>query len=236
MVPAEGNVSQHPYYPIGVALSGGAFIPNEWSVLSLVHTFAAGLTALLLVTFLVAKRARPYLSGEDQALVLWFILTGSIHVFFEGYFVLHHHRMAGVQSFFGQLWKEYALSDSRYMTSDPLVLCMETCTVITWGPLSLLTALLIVRDSSYRHPIQALVSTGHVYGDTLYFATTVFDEFYSGKVYYRPEPFYFWIYFVLMNAVWLVIPGYCLYSSIKATATAFTASKVDAVERRKKKL
>ena len=125
---------------------------------------------------------------------------------------------------------------------------------ITWGPLSLLTALLIVRDSSYRHPIQALVSTGHVYGDTLYFATTVFDEFYSGKVYYRPEPFYFWIYFVLMNAVWLVIPGCkialssalsrvvslffidCLYSSIKATATAFTASKVDAVERTKKKV
>lgn len=82
----------------------------------------------------------------------------------------------------------------------------------------------------------------------------MFDEFYSGKVYYRPEPFYFWIYFVLMNAVWLVIPGCkivlssalsrvvslffidCLYSSIKATATAFTASKVDAVERTKKNL
>jgi hypothetical protein len=45
--------------------------------------------------------------------------------------VLHHHRMAGAQSFFGQLWKEYALSDSRYMTSDPLVLCMETCTVVS---------------------------------------------------------------------------------------------------------
>lgn len=77
MVPAEGNVSQHPYYPIGVALSGGAFIPNEWSVLSLVYTFAVGLTALLLVTFLVAKRARPYLSGVDQALVLWFVLSKS---------------------------------------------------------------------------------------------------------------------------------------------------------------
>lgn len=51
------------------------------------------------------------------------------------------------------------------------------------------------------------MSVGHVYGDVLYFATTVFDEAYSGKVYYRPEPFYFWVYFVLMNAVWIVIPG-----------------------------
>lgn len=129
----------------------------------------------------------------------------------------------------------------------------DTCQ-ITWGPLSLLTALLIVRDSPYRHPIQALVSTGHVYGDTLYLATTVFDEIYFGKAYYSPGPFYFWVYFVFMNAVWLVIPGCkitmsatiyrpvgllfidCLYSSIRATARAFTESNVNAVESTKKKL
>jgi hypothetical protein len=35
-----------------------------------------------------------------------------------------------MQDFFGQLWKEYALSDSRYMTSDPLVLCMESLTMV----------------------------------------------------------------------------------------------------------
>ena len=39
--------------------------------------------------------------------------------------------MASAQDFFGQLWKEYALSDSRYMTSDTLVLCMETMTVVS---------------------------------------------------------------------------------------------------------
>jgi cholestenol delta-isomerase len=40
-----------------------------------------------------------------------------------------------MQDFFGQLWKEYALSDSRYMTSDPLVLCMESWTVVrTYAP------------------------------------------------------------------------------------------------------
>jgi hypothetical protein len=29
--------------------------------------------------------------------------------------------MGGLQTFFGQLWKEYALSDSRYMTQDMFV-------------------------------------------------------------------------------------------------------------------
>jgi cholestenol delta-isomerase len=115
-----------------------------------------------------------------------------------------------------------------------------------------LTALLIVRDSPYRHPVQALVSTGQFYGDLLYFASTVFDDVYAGKVYYRPEPFYFWVYFVFMNMFWLLVPGCrlfmlpcrevglpsvdCLYSSIKASSRAFAACKVGSSGRVKKLL
>ena len=47
-----------------------------------------------------------------------------------GYFSLNHTRMGGLMTFFGQLWKEYALSDSRYLVSEPFVLCMETCTAV----------------------------------------------------------------------------------------------------------
>lgn len=111
---------------------------------------------------------------------------------------------------------------------------------ITWGPLSFMTAILIVKDSPYRHPIQALVSTGQFYGDMLYYLTSLFDDYHSGKRFYRPEPYYFWFYFVFMNAFWLVIPACefpyseieldlipeaCLYSSIRATAKAFSISK-----------
>jgi cholestenol delta-isomerase len=45
--------------------------------------------------------------------------------------MINHGRMGSAQDFFGQLWKEYALSDSRYLTSDTLVLCMETITVVS---------------------------------------------------------------------------------------------------------
>jgi cholestenol delta-isomerase len=38
--------------------------------------------------------------------------------------------MGPAQDLFGQLWKEYAFSDSRYLTSDPFVLCMETVTAV----------------------------------------------------------------------------------------------------------
>lgn len=62
--------------------------------------------------------------------VLTLLKGGTIHFFFEGYFALNHTRMGAAQDLFGQLWKEYALSDSRYLTSDPFVLCMESITAV----------------------------------------------------------------------------------------------------------
>jgi cholestenol delta-isomerase len=41
--------------------------------------------------------------------------------------------MGPAQDLFGQLWKEYAFSDSRYLTSDPFVLCMETVTAVSFA-------------------------------------------------------------------------------------------------------
>jgi cholestenol delta-isomerase len=38
--------------------------------------------------------------------------------------------MGPAQDILGQLWKEYALSDSRYLISDPFVVSIETITVV----------------------------------------------------------------------------------------------------------
>lgn len=39
--------------------------------------------------------------------------------------------MGELQTLFGQLWKEYALSDSRYLTQNAFVLCMESITAVS---------------------------------------------------------------------------------------------------------
>ena len=126
---------------------------------------------------------------------------------------------------FAQLWKEYAKSDSRYLVSDPFVLCMETVTAVSarrrglpvfvrltkdqflWGPLSFLVAGLIVTSHPLRNPLQAVVSIGQLYGDILYYATCLFDLYYKDLSYCRPEGYYFWVYFAFMNAIWIAIPG-----------------------------
>jgi cholestenol delta-isomerase len=72
---------------------------------------------------------------------------------------------------------------------------------VFWGPGSFLCAYLISIDHPLRYSLQLIL-----------------DMSYS-----RPEQFYYWGYFVLMNAFWIVIPGYLMYQSVMATWSAFAA-------------
>ncbi|KAI9840230.1 MAG: hypothetical protein M1838_004151 [Thelocarpon superellum] len=211
----------HPYHPLGIEIVG--YLANEYSVPRLLTLFAVGCAVILGGTLGVMRRAHPTLAGTEQAAVLWFVLCGMIHFFFEGYFSWNHATMGSTQHLFDQLWKEYAFSDSRYLTSDPFVLCMETVTAIAWGPLSFLLAWLITTSHPLRHPLQIIVSLGQIYGDILYYATSMFDLYYKGLSYCRPEAYYFWVYYFTMNFIWIVIPSILLYSSVTTTGRTFQA-------------
>ncbi|RJE24399.1 EBP domain protein [Aspergillus sclerotialis] len=121
-------MATHPYYPLDAQIPG--YSPNESPLLTILATAAAASAALLGITLAISF-LRPNLSKADRFAILWFVLSGSLHCFFEGYFILNHGHMGGAQDILGQLWKEYALSDSRYLTSDTLVLCMESITVVS---------------------------------------------------------------------------------------------------------
>ncbi|EFE31230.1 cholestenol delta-isomerase, putative [Trichophyton benhamiae CBS 112371] len=220
----------HPYYPLDAKVVG--YLANDWDVPTLVCAFLGGWGALLLLTLAVVSVARPSLKMGDKVAILWFVLNlrdlaansrpgGSIHFFFEGYFVYNHTRMAPAQDFFGQLWKEYSLSDSRYLTSDPFVLCMETITAVCWGPLCFLLAYLITVDHPLRHSFQVIVSLGQIYGDILYYATSMFDHYFHQVSYCRPEGYYFWFYYFTMNAIWIVVPA------CKSTPTSLSSIHTD---------
>lgn len=90
---------------------------------------------------------------------------------------------------------------NRYLTKNTFVLCVETLTVLLWGPGCFLVAALILQRSPWRYPLQIIVSMGQLYGDALYYATSFFDHAVNGISYSRPEAVYFWFYFVGCNAV-----------------------------------
>lgn len=65
----------------------------------------------------------------------------------------------------------------------------------------------IITAHPLRYPLQAIVSLGQLYGDVLYYATSLFDHYYKSLTYCRPEAYYFWFYFIFMNFIWIIIPG-----------------------------
>ncbi|KAF2261777.1 EBP-domain-containing protein [Lojkania enalia] len=211
----------HPYYPIEAEIVG--YIANKWNTFELCALFAAGCTVIFSVTFAVVKRLRPGVSKGDLVTVMWFVLCGCIHLFFEGYFAYNFRNMGPMQDLFGQLWKEYSLSDSRYLTQNAFVLCMETITAVCWGPISFLTAALIATDHPLRYPLQTIVSLGQLYGDVLYYATSLFDHYILDLTYSRPEAAYFWGYFVFMNSFWIIVPLYLMVDSVRMSWRALAA-------------
>lgn len=76
------QVIDHPYYPIGVQIAG--YLANESSVPYLLGVFAAGCTVIFTATHLITKALRPRISTGDRYTVMWFVLSGSIHFWFEG--------------------------------------------------------------------------------------------------------------------------------------------------------
>ncbi|TQN70203.1 3-beta-hydroxysteroid-Delta(8),Delta(7)-isomerase [Colletotrichum shisoi] len=215
----NASIPLHPYYPSDAILPG--YVANTFSAHELRAIFAAGATAILVPTYRLIKKTRPNLPNGEVATALWFTLSAFIHFFFEGYFSYNQGNMPATVHIFGQLWKEYSLSDSRYLTQDSFIVCMETITAVFWGPLSFACAYCIVTAHPLRHPLQLIISLGQLYGDVLYFATCSFDKLVARIMYCRPEEFYFWCYYVFFNAFWIVIPFYLIVRSCVETKRAF---------------
>lgn len=196
---------EHPYYPSSLELP--LYVSNDRDLVTVVGSFLAGWTVIWTSSLFLINRKAPGLTITEKATTLWFVTCGFLHIVFEGYFILNYNSMAGKQDLFAQLWKEYALSDSRYLSGDNLVLCAEAVTVACWGPLSFLAAMSIIRDSAWRYPVQLLLSTGHAFGDLLYLASSFMDLYRHNRAYSRPEAYYLWFYFFGLNAIWLIIPS-----------------------------
>jgi len=52
----------------------------------------------------------------------------------SGYFLVYHATLLSRIDLPAQLWKEYAISDSRYLSEDTFVLAIERITVVRVNP------------------------------------------------------------------------------------------------------
>ncbi|KAF4452679.1 emopamil-binding (phenylalkylamine Ca2+ antagonist binding) [Fusarium albosuccineum] len=194
----------HPYFPADAIIPG--YVANDKPVTELLVTFGAITGAVIGFALWQTTGSKRSLPSIDRFAAAWFALCGFLHVAFEGYYLAYRHQLPGMSSLFAQLWKEYALSDSRYLTHDIFTISVETITFLAWGPLSLLTVAGIVKGTPSRHVVQVIVCTAHLYGVALYYLTNWNESRMHGVAYSRPETLYFWIYYVGFNLPWAVVP------------------------------
>lgn len=125
-----GSLTPHPYYPQDLILNH--YVANTNTVFhTLVYVSIGFFAVLALVCVLGYPRRHSALGplGEKVAF-FWFILCATLHLGFEGYYDIYHATLAGDNSPIAQVWKEYALSDSRYLTSDSFVRVVEAITTV----------------------------------------------------------------------------------------------------------
>jgi len=160
----------------------------------------------------------PSVSTRERSIVTWLVLTALIHLVVEGYVVLDSgfYRSKSKINFLAEVWKEYGKADSRYATRDAFTVCMEFVTAFFVGPLCLFAASQYCSRGQWRHVAALVASVCQLYGDALYFATCAFEK----GIHTRPEPLYFWFYFVGLNGMWVVVPLAVSWHAIKETLAA----------------
>lgn len=197
----------HPYYPRSLQLQG--YVPPLMPFTVVLAVFFSA-AILLFLAFWVISGSYRHLQLVDRIVFCWFALTGIIHFVVEGTVVLFaDFYQSNTSNILFEIWKEYSLADSRYATRDAFTICMEAVTAFIEGPLCFVILYGMLKQRPWRFTLQFAVSLGQLYGDVLYFATSYYD----GAVYSRPEPLYFWFYFNIVNAVWIVVPASVMWYS-----------------------
>ena len=120
----------------------------------------------------------------------------------------------------------FAPSPCSYAWGEPFIVTMETITAFAWGPACFLIAYAMYAALPWRHAAIVLVSTGQLYGCVLYYYTSVvthFEDTHDGLL-------FFWCYFVLMNAIWIVVPACAIAHAFGKISTALHAVEAKAVK------
>jgi hypothetical protein len=121
----------HPYYPPDMQLD---YLSPALSKEIILGAMGAVSALVLLLGWQLMSLLNPALTTRAKATASWFLYCGLLHIHFEGYFIKYRHSLASRSDVIGELWKEYALSDSRYLlgakAEGEFVVGIEALTVV----------------------------------------------------------------------------------------------------------
>lgn len=200
------------------------------------------LTPPLLLTIalgLLAMRAR-----RERLAVFWLLWSGFfIHLVMELSYGRHPEVVTGRATttftefalspasfgewfdarFWARIYGQYARYDARYVNAEPTVVFI-CYTEALLGPLCLLVAWLIERDHPLRHPLQLVLCTAQFYGTVLYFTHPIVSGTWSAVM--THDAFELWVFVILLNGIWMLIPGLMIWQSLGAMRRTVVAARM----------
>jgi len=202
----------------------------------LTKTSAASLTAVAtlgLVAYIGSKTLLPKnAKWQDRFTFVWLAFDAMIHFSFEGSFLYLSTFGRQVNTSvgpFAELWKEYTLADKRWGFADETVVSLEILTVLGAGPLCCYILKQLVRDDPARHYWIVVLSTAELYGGFMTFC----PEWLTGSPNLdTSNPLYLWVYLILMNTIWVVIPLWLMYDSYGHIADSIRSAQAGARAKR----
>jgi len=178
--------------------------------------FGLGFVAILIViAYIAALILAPSLSGKEKAIFVWYCYDALTHVILEGSFVWISlfGTVASSNHFMAPLWQEYGKADTRWLYSDSCVVSLEILTVVFDGTLCFVILYAMIRNKPYRHFWQIVLCVCELYGGWMTFA----PEWITGsKALNTSNPLYLWVYLVIANGVWVIIPLLLIWQSYNA--------------------
>ncbi|KAL8737256.1 MAG: hypothetical protein Q9181_001842 [Wetmoreana brouardii] len=131
------------------------------------------------------------------------------------------------------LWQEYSRADARWANTDTTIISIELLTVFIAGPLALYICYLL-QQSQQQHSKNeersagnnkkwfwmTVLATGEIYGGFMTFA----PEWMTGNSHLDTGNWmYLWLYLVIFNGLWVVVPGWVLWHAYGEMRDAFQA-------------
>lgn len=89
----------HPYVPADLVLP--AYVPNKDALPIVVGAYFSPVAAVLVVTYLLASRAR--LSTGDRLVACWMAMCGVTHFILEGYYSVFNASFLTHNDYLGQI-------------------------------------------------------------------------------------------------------------------------------------
>ncbi|XP_029030237.1 emopamil-binding protein-like [Betta splendens] len=187
-----------------------SLVPRSLSLVSACSLLACGLQ--MLAAFMLTQRFGGQSSAEDRRLLLWLYYDVIVHLTLEGPFV-YMSLVGTVETSEGplaDLWKEYSRADSRWLGSDPSIVSVEILTVALGSLLGVVLIHAVLNDKYYRHFVQIALSVCELYGGWMTFC----PEWLMGSPHLNTSHWlYLWVYLVLFNGLWVLIPALLLVQS-----------------------